>query len=459
MEIRLYDTKAKKKAVFKPINPADIKFYVCGPTVYDRAHIGNARPAVVFDLLFRFLRNVFGGGSVTYVRNFTDIDDKINKQSVETGKSINSITDETIQWYMEDMLKLNVLNPTESPRATEYIDPMIKQIKTLIKNKNAYSDDTGHVFFSVKSFPEYGLLSKRNLHEMEVGNRALVSDGKSDPMDFVLWKPSDDQTPGWESPWGRGRPGWHIECSAMIYELLGTNFDIHGGGIDLVFPHHENELAQSLCAHPSGQFANIWMHNGFLQIEGQKMSKSLGNFFTVKDLITKGISGEVIRMVLMSTHYRQPLDWTSQRVQEVSNVLTKWRNLCSNVTPTKVPSKEILAALADDLNTPLVFTKLHELAGEGKYSELLGTARFLGLLWNDIETDERYGTISAFHKAQIENLIAERLEAKNKKDFTTADLIRKKLEDVGVSIMDQIDTTEWSIGSNLDIKKMEDLIR
>jgi cysteinyl-tRNA synthetase len=278
-------------------------------------------------------------------------------------------------------------------------------------------------------------------------------------MDFVLWKPSDDQTPGWESPWGRGRPGWHIECSAMIYELLGTNFDIHGGGIDLVFPHHENELAQSLCAHPSGQFANIWMHNGFLQIEGQKMSKSLGNFFTVKDLITKGISGEVIRMILMSTHYRQPLDWTSQRVQEASNVLTKWRNLCGNVTPSKMPSKEILAALADDLNTPLVFTKLHELAAEGKYSELLGTARFLGLLLNDIETDERYGTISEFHKAQIENLIAERLEAKNKKDFTTADLIRKKLEDVGVSIMDQIDTTEWSIGSNFDIKKMEDLIR
>ena len=458
MEIRLYDTKEKKKAVFKPINPDDIKFYVCGPTVYDRAHIGNARPAVVFDLLFRFLRNVFGKGSVTYVRNFTDIDDKINKQSVDTGKSIKSITDETIQWYKEDMFKLNVLDPSESPRATEYIGPMIKQIETLIKNKNAYSDDTGHVFFSVKSFPEYGLLSKRNLHEMEVGNRAVVSEGKADPTDFVLWKPSDDQTPGWDSPWGRGRPGWHIECSAMIYELLGTDFDIHGGGIDLVFPHHENELAQSSCAHPSGRFANIWMHNGFLQIEGEKMSKSLGNFFTVKDLISKGISGEVIRMVLMSTHYRQPLDWTSQRVQEVSNVLTKWRSLCMDVIPSEFPSREILDALADDLNTPLVFTKLHRLATERKFSELLGSARFLGLLLSDIVLDETHGKINEYQRTKIENLLAERLEAKTRKDFTKADLIRKKLEDVGISIMDQIDSTEWSIEPNFDIKKMEDLI-
>ena len=453
MEIRLYDTKEKKKVFFKPINPKDIKFYVCGPTVYDRAHIGNARPAVVFDLLYRFLRHVFDKKFVTYVRNFTDIDDKINKQSVETGRSINTITDETIQWYKDDMFELNVLDPDESPRATEYIGPMINQIETLIKNKNAYSDGTGHVFFSVKSFPEYGLLSKRNLNEMEMGSRIVVLENKVDPMDFVLWKPSDDQTPGWQSPWGRGRPGWHIECSAMIYELLGKDFDIHGGGIDLAFPHHENELAQSSCAHPSGRFARIWMHNGFLQIEGEKMSKSLGNFFTVKDLINKGISGEVIRMVLMSTHYRQPLDWTSQRVKEASKVLNKWRNLCKDVTPEKLPSKEILDALADDLNTPLVFTKLHRLASMGKLSELLGTARFLGLLLTDKGTDGSYSILSEYQKIQVENLIAERLEAKEKKDFIKADLIRKKLEDVSITIMDQTDGTKWSIGPDFDVKK------
>ena len=458
MEIRLYDTKEKKKDVFKPINPEDIKFYVCGPTVYDRAHIGNARPAVIFDLLFRLLRQVFGKGSVTYVRNFTDIDDKINKQSIDTGRPINIITDETIQWYKEDMFELNVIDPDHSPRATEYIGPIIKQIETLIQNKNAYNDDTGHVFFSVKSFPEYGQLSKRNLDEMEVGSRVAVKEGKANPMDFVLWKPSYDQTPGWNSPWGKGRPGWHIECSAMIYELLGTDFDIHGGGIDLVFPHHENELAQSSCAHPSGRFASIWMHNGFLQIEGEKMSKSLGNYFTVKDLINKGVSGEVIRMVLMSTHYRQPLDWTSQRVKEVTNVLGKWKSLCKDVKPTKFPAKEILEALADDLNTPLVFAKLHELASQGKLSELLGTARFLGLLLSDVETDDLQGLLNEYQKTQIQNLVAERLEAKNSKDFRKADLIRRKLENVGISLRDQIDTTKWNIGPNFDVKKMEDLI-
>jgi cysteinyl-tRNA synthetase len=345
---------------------------------------------------------------VTYVRNFTDIDDKINQQAFDTGRPINIITNETIQWYKEDMAELNVLDPDHSPRATDYIGAMINQIATLIKNQNAYINNTGHVFFSVKSFPEYGLLSKRNLGEMEAGSRVILTEGKADPMDFVLWKPSDSQTPGWQSPWGRGRPGWHIECSAMIYELFGSDFDIHGGGIDLVFPHHENELAQSSCAHPSGRFANIWMHNGFLQIEGEKMSKSLGNFFTVKDLIDKGISGEVIRMVLMSTHYRQPLDWTTQRVQEVSKVLTKWRSLCIGVVPTKLPSKEIMGALADDLNTPLVFTKMHGLAAAGKFPELLSSARFLGLLLSEPVTDELDALLTNHQKLKIENLLIER---------------------------------------------------
>ena len=333
MDIKFFDTKTKKKIRFQPLDKKNIRFYVCGPTVYDRAHIGNARPAVVFDVLFRFLKYVYGEKCVTYVRNFTDIDDKINKQSLETGRSIKSITDETITWYKEDMDRLSILEPTQSPRATDYIDAMIHQIQILLKNKNAYLDSSGHVLFSTKSFSAYGTLSNRNLDEMETGSRVAVTENKRDPLDFILWKPSDLQTPGWNSPWGRGRPGWHIECSAMINELLGENFDIHGGGIDLVFPHHENELAQSCCAYPSAGFASIWMHNGFLQIEGEKMSKSLGNFFTVNDLIREGLSGTVIRMVLMLTHYRQPLDWTHQKVSEATKILSKWKQIRSIRVP------------------------------------------------------------------------------------------------------------------------------
>ncbi len=457
MQISFYDTKAKKKTLFKPIDPKDIRFYVCGPTVYDRAHIGNARPAVVFDVLFRFLRHVFGENSVTYVRNFTDIDDKINKQSLDTGRSIKNITDETIGWYEQDMMQLNVLKPSASPRATEYIEAMIKQIEILIQNNNAYCDDDGHVIFSVKSYPKYGSLSNRNLEEMDYGSRVAVSENKIDPLDFVLWKPSDSKTPGWTSPWGRGRPGWHIECSAMINELLGTSFDIHGGGIDLIFPHHENELAQSCCAYPSGGFANIWMHNGFLQIEGEKMSKSSGNFFTVQDLITSGITGEVIRMVLMSTHYRQPLDWTQKRVVDASKILNKWRNLCAGVVAAGSPSPIILSALADDLNVPKAYAELHYLASSGKYSDLLASARFLGLLEDNSNRARQIQDLNELDRDKIESLLSERLEAKKIEDFAEADRIRKRIEEVGISIKDRPDKTQWNLLPSFDIRKMKDL--
>ena len=457
MNIWFYDTKRRKKTLFNPINSNDIKFYVCGPTVYERAHIGNARPAVVFDILFRFLQEAFGPKHVTYVRNFTDIDDKINKQAMDTGRSIGSITDETIQWYKEDMSQLNVLEPTESPRATEYVGSMIRQIERLIDNNNAYLDNAGHVLFAVNSFSDYGSLSQRQLKEMELGSRVVVSENKRDPLDFVLWKPSDINLPGWESPWGRGRPGWHIECSAMIHDLLGTNFDIHGGGIDLVFPHHENELAQSRCAYPSGRFANIWMHNGFLRVEGEKMSKSSGNFFTVQDLIGSGLSGDIIRMVLMSTHYRQPLDWTQQRVDEATRILKKWGDLCSGVVASNSPSHSILSALADDLNTPKAFVELHALASKGDFSNLLSSAQFLGLLQDNRSDLRQIQQLDKINKDKIDNLLIERLNAKKQKDFEKADHIRKSIEEVGISITDKPDKTEWSLNSNFNLKKMEDL--
>ena len=457
MEIRFFDTKEKKKTLFKPIDQSDIRFYVCGPTVYDRAHIGNARPAVIFDILFRFLRHVFGKKSVTYVRNFTDIDDKINKKSLESGRTIKSITDETIQWYKEDMRELNVLEPSKSPRATDYVEAMIKQVEILISKGHAYVDEFGHVLFSVQSFPEYGRLSHRKLEDMQSGSRVAVSDTKKNPLDFILWKPSDNSTPGWDSPWGRGRPGWHIECSAMIHDLLGHNFDIHGGGIDLVFPHHENELAQSCCAYPEAKFANIWMHNGFLQIEGEKMSKSLGNFFTVQDLVSSGLNGDVIRMVLMSSHYRQPLDWTRKKVTDASIILTKWRNLCADCVASASPAPSVVKALADDLNTINAFTELHTLAAAGNYPDLLASARFLGLMDQDPAEFFNTQTLERVDRETIEFWIKERANAKRIRDFAKADLIRKKMEALGIVLKDKSDKTEWSLSSNFNQNKLKEL--
>ncbi|MBL4808251.1 MAG: cysteine--tRNA ligase [Rhodobacteraceae bacterium] len=378
-EIKLYNTKTRSKENFAPIDPKNVRMYVCGPTVYDRAHIGNARPVVVFDVLFRLLRHVYGADHVTYVRNFTDVDDKINAKAAEAGRNIRDITDETIAWYHEDMDALGTLRPTHEPRATEYVPQMITMIEGLIASGNAYAAD-GHVLFDVNSYDAYGALSGRKLEDMRAGVRVEIADYKRDPMDFVLWKPSTGDQPGWDSPWGFGRPGWHIECSAMSLDLLGETFDIHGGGLDLQFPHHENEIAQSCCANPDGGFANVWMHNEMLQVEGKKMSKSLGNFFTVKDLLDQGIPGEVIRFVLLSTHYRSPMDWTEKKVAEAEATLRKWRELTKGIEPSVNPASTVVEALADDLNTAGAIAALHALAREGDLSGLKASARFIGLL-------------------------------------------------------------------------------
>ncbi|MFK7745409.1 MAG: cysteine--tRNA ligase, partial [Roseobacter sp.] len=301
--LKLYNTRTRRKEDFVPIDADNVQMYVCGPTVYDRAHLGNARPVIVFDVLYRLLRHVYGEDHVTYVRNFTDVDDKINARATESGRTIGEITAETTQWFLDDMAAVGALEPDAMPRATQYITQMVAMIEDLIAKGHAYAKE-GHVLFRVRSYEDYGKLSGRSVDDMIAGARVEVAPFKEDPMDFVLWKPSDDATPGWDSPWGRGRPGWHIECSAMAHDLLGEAFDIHGGGNDLMFPHHENEIAQSRCA--GHDFANVWMHNEMLQVEGKKMSKSLGNFFTVRDLLDQGVPGEVIRFVMLSTHYRKP---------------------------------------------------------------------------------------------------------------------------------------------------------
>lgn len=356
--IKLTNSKTHRKEVFEPLDPRHVRMYVCGPTVYDRAHLGNARPVVVFDVAYRLLRHVYGAEAVTYVRNFTDVDDKINAKAAETGRAIRDITDETIGWYHDDMDALGALRPNHEPRATEFIGAMIAMIEGLVAKGHAYAAE-GHVLFRVRSYAEYGALSGRSVDDMIAGARVEVAPFKEDPMDFVLWKPSEAGVPGWESPWGYGRPGWHIECSAMAYELLGESFDIHGGGLDLQFPHHENEIAQSACAHGHGSFARVWLHNEMLLVEGKKMSKSLGNFFTVRDLLAQGVPGEVIRFVLLSTHYRKPMDWTDVKRKEaekrLDNLLRPLKTAL-NFKTDAVPSTEylpeaLLLSLADDLNT------------------------------------------------------------------------------------------------------------
>jgi len=324
LTLSLYNTLTRQKGVFEPYDPGNVRMYVCGPTVYDYAHIGNARPVIVFDVLFRLLRQIYGADHVTYARNITDIDDKINARAAEEGVPISEVTAKTTRQFHEDIAQLGVLEPTIEPRATGHVAEMVAMIEDLIARGHAYEAEA-HVLFDVPSMPDYGNLSRRSTDELEAGARIDVAPYKKDPMDFVLWKPSTDEQPGWESPWGRGRPGWHVECSAMARELLGEVFDIHAGGIDLLFPHHENEVAQSCCVHGTETMANFWLHNEMLRVEGEKMSKSLGNFFTVRDLLNRGIPGEVIRFVLLSTHYRQPLDWTHKRVDGAKKTLGRWR--------------------------------------------------------------------------------------------------------------------------------------
>jgi cysteinyl-tRNA synthetase len=374
--IKLHNTRTRKKEVFEPLDPKNVRMYVCGPTVYDRAHIGNARPVIVFDVLFRLLRQIYGADHVTYVRNFTDVDDKINAKAAETGRSIRKITDETISWYHADMDALGALRPTIEPRATDYVGQMVAMIADLVAKGHAYAKD-GHVLFRVRSYAGYGKLSGRSVDDMIAGARVEVAPFKEDPMDFVLWKPSTDDLPGWESPWGRGRPGWHIECSAMAHELLGESFDIHGGGIDLQFPHHENEIAQSACAGHG--FANVWMHNEMLQVEGKKMSKSLGNFFTVRDLLDQGVPGEVIRFVFLSTHYSKPMDWTEEKARAAITELARWRTVTDDITPSQL-SDELVNALCKDLNTHGAITELRSLFRAGDYPKLKASAQLIGLL-------------------------------------------------------------------------------
>ena len=451
-EIRLHNTLTRQKEILRPLDPARVRMYVCGPTVYDRAHIGNARPVVVFDTLFRLLRHVYGAERVLYVRNFTDVDDKINARAAETGRPIRAITDETIGWYHADMDALGALRPTAEPRATEHIAAMIAMIERLLLAGHAYVAE-GHVLFDVRSYGGYGRLSGRSVDDMIAGARVEVAPFKRGPMDFVLWKPSGPGLPGWESPWGFGRPGWHIECSAMSYELFGASFDIHGGGIDLQFPHHENEIAQSCCAHPEGSFATIWMHNEMLQVEGKKMSKSLGNFFTVRDLLDQGYPGEVIRMVYLGTHYGRPMDWTAEKAAQAEAVLRRWRGLTAGAAPA-APAPAVVEALADDLNTAGAIAALHALEKAGDWAGLRASAALMGLLeegmggWTAVEADLA---------ALIEALLAERAAARKARDFARADALRDGFAAAGVVVKDTAAGTEWELAPGFDRARLEAL--
>ena len=426
--IYLHNSMTRKKERFVPIDPKDVRMYLCGPTVYDRAHLGNARNVIMFDVLFRLLRHIYGEKAVNYVRNFTDVDDKINDRARQSGRSIAEITQETSQWYLEDMGALGNLEPTHMPRATQYIAQMVSMIENLIERGHAY-DAEGHVLFSVKSYEKYGALSGRSIEDMIAGARVEVAPYKRDPMDFVLWKPSEDETPGWESPWGRGRPGWHIECSAMAKDLLGASFDIHGGGNDLLFPHHENEIAQSHCAHPEAHFARYWLHNEMLQVEGKKMSKSLGNFFTVRDLLDQGYAGEVIRFVFLSTHYGKPMDWTDTKARDAENTLRKWRKLCDGVRPSQV-SQLALESIADDLNTAGAIAELHALASRGEADKLKATAGVLGLLQDQMGAWATSVDLSPWET----KLTKAREKAMESKDFAQVDRLKSGLIAAGIDV-------------------------
>lgn len=486
-KIRLHNTKTRRKEDFDPIDASNVRMYVCGPTVYDRAHLGNARPVVVFDVLFRLLRHVYGVDHVTYVRNFTDVDDKINAKAAETGRSIRDITDETIGWYHADMDALGALRPTHEPRATEWIGAMVAMIEGLIASGHAYAAE-GHVLFDVRSYPAYGALSGRSVDDMIAGARVEIAPYKRDPMDFVLWKPSSGDQPGWDSPWGFGRPGWHIECSAMSHELLGDSFDIHAGGIDLQFPHHENEIAQSCCAHPEGGFAKVWMHNEMLLVEGKKMSKSLGNFFTVRDLLEQGYPGEVIRFVMLSTHYRKPMDWTAEKAREAEAVLRKIAAFLSgdplsmtwaDYTKAK-PPQDVVDALANDLNTSLALTHVSRYLKEGNEAALRGALDLLGFETDSLKenfSNFEFQTISNQHvsghrlathgqgsKAYADLLIyfgdaldEARQKAMVSKDFSKVDALKVSLIAAGVEVRMSKEGIELVPGPDFDPTKLEAL--
>ena len=466
--IKLHNTKTRKREDFVPIDPENVRMYVCGPTVYDRAHLGNARPVLVFDVLNRLLRHEYGDAHVTYVRNFTDVDDRINETAQKRKAAgaqgtleelIHERSDETIHWYHEDMDALGAARPDHEPRATEFIAQMISMIKGLIAKEHAYEAE-GHVLFAVDSWKEhYGNLSGRSVDDMIAGARVEVAPYKRNPMDFVMWKPSPDDLPGWESPWGKGRPGWHIECSAMAQELLGDHFDIHGGGNDLMFPHHENEIAQSCCANDTDAMANYWMHNEMLQVEGKKMSKSLGNFFTVRNLLDQGVPGEVIRFVMLSTHYRKPMDWTEKKRQEAQTTLTKWYRQIG--LSTAVLDNEIhlgtVNALTEDLNTPEALTNCHALSNGGDFSQLRKSLFLLGLFDGKIPEWAKVKGFSDAETGLIRHLINKRTNARANKDFQLADKMRDGLAAAGVLVKDTSTEPEFERLPNFDINKLDEM--
>ena len=453
IKIKLHNTLTRKKQTFVPLDENNVRLYLCGPTVYDRAHLGNARNVIMFDVLYRLLIETYGIDSITYVRNFTDIDDKINNKSLESGRPIDVITSETIKWYLEDMAALGNLEPNLMPRATDYIPQMINYIELLIKRGFAYPAE-GHVLFSVSHYKNYGRLSGRSVEDMIAGARVEVASYKRNPMDFVLWKPSENDLPGWDSPWGRGRPGWHIECSAMAHDLLGATFDIHGGGNDLQFPHHENEIAQSCCAYPESEFARYWLHNEMLQVDGKKMSKSLGNFFTVRDLLDQGYPGEVIRFVFLSTHYSKPMDWNNSKALEAKNILRKWRGLLkNNIEIVSVP-EEAIKILSDDLNTAGVISLLHKYAGNGEIGKLKAGANFLGIL-----SEELSGWCADFDMSSLEGLFTDlRKKAIESKNFENIDELRSKLTNAGVDVQVGKSNVALVPNASFDLQKVNKIV-
>ena len=462
MDLRLYDTLTKEKRTFVPLDPLNVRLYVCGPTVYDFAHIGNARPVIVFDVLFRLLRHLYGADHVTYVRNITDVDDKINDRAVRDfpgmplNEAIRKVTEKTAAQFASDVAALGSLPPTFEPRATDFVLPradgkadMVTLISQLIARGHAY-EAGGEVLFDVQSMPDYGALSGRKLDEQRPGARVAVDAHKKSPLDFVLWKQSSGDEPGWESPWGRGRPGWHIECSAMSAAYLGDVFDIHGGGIDLIFPHHENEIAQSRCAHGTPAMANYWMHNEFVQIEDAKMSKSLGNFVTIRDLLADW-PGEVLRLNMLKAHYRSPMDWTLKGLEETAKTLDDWYWVAADIKGGH-PSGAVIEALSDDLNTPQMIASLHSLrnraasGAERDRNEFAASLRFLGFLSESAaEWKGRKQQASGVDPKQIDGLISDRTAARARKDFKESDRIRDELAAMGVVIKDSKDGTTWEI--------------
>jgi cysteinyl-tRNA synthetase len=447
--LRLYNTLTRTKEAFRPLDPANVRLYACGPTVYDDAHIGNARPIIVFDLLFRLLRYLYGPDRVTYVRNITDVDDKINARAAERGVTIRDLTEGTARRFHDDIAALGVLPPTIEPRATEHIDEMKALIERLVASGHAYVAEE-HVLFDVPSMPDYGALSKRPLDEMEAGARVDVAPYKRSPLDFVLWKPSKPGDPAWPPPAGiatPGRPGWHIECSAMAWKHLGETFDIHAGGIDLVFPHHENEVAQSRCCFGTKTMANYWLHNGFLQVEGEKMAKSAGNFVTIRELLRtdtfggRSWPGEVLRLAMLRTHYRQPIDWTVRALEEAEQTLAAWTSFPEFMEGgDEAVSQEVLDALADDLNTPRAIAELHALDRRGDLNALASSVRALGF-----STGVQRETIVAPELAsKVETLISVRRDARAAKNWAESDRIRDELAAMGIALKDNKDgTTTW----------------